>query len=51
MAAMSQTVDTKLLGKPPYFSGEEHDWKEWSFQFKVVLKRVSLDAYMLVGEG
>ena len=32
-AAGLNIIDTKVLGKPPAFSGEEHAWAEWSWVF------------------
>ena len=31
--AGSQLIDSKV-GKPPNFSGNEVDWKEWAFVFR-----------------
>ena len=28
--SMSMVVDTRIIGKPSNFSGEQGDWKDWS---------------------
>ena len=27
-------IDTRTLGKPPTFAGDDAQWSEWSFQMK-----------------
>ena len=37
MAANLDLIDTKAIGKPPPFDGEETRWREWSYVFKAYL--------------
>ena len=40
---MTALVDTKLLGKPQIFSGNEMDWSDWTFQVKACLGCVHIE--------
>ena len=52
-AAVAQLIDTKSLGKPEKFNGDESAWPTWSFVLLSWLECVSSDlvaAMMLAGE-
>ena len=41
----NRTVDHRVLGKPPVFSGKEMEWQNWSFMMLAYVG--SLDSEML----
>jgi len=41
----SAVLDTRQIGKPKQFSGEERDWRDWKFQ---VLNFVALVSFSLL---
>ena len=52
-AAVAQLIDTKSLGKPDKFNGDESAWPTWSFVLLSWLEFVSSElvaAMMLAGE-
>jgi len=48
---MANIIDTKALGRPETFAGEEGQWDEWAFQMRSYLSCLHEDAISLIREA